>query len=99
VSEPLVDLTIEAAEKDPESWWITRWGTVLVSRPDIAMYIGGGPALFRFGVAMPPVYGRNEIAPIPISLCERAKLWATLKRVEEAQLQNRRKKALASMGR
>jgi hypothetical protein len=97
--DPLVAAAIKRGEDNPRSWWITRLGTILINAPDVVIWIGGGKCGLKFGVAMPPVYGPEDIADIPVSSKDRDLLWSAFKRIEAMQIEDRRAKALASVGR
>ena len=97
--DELVAAAIQAAETDPESWWVTKFGTVLILSPAVVLWVRGGRWELKFGVGMPPVFDKDDIAEIPISRADADRLWETFKKVTAAQLKIRREKALASVGR
>jgi hypothetical protein len=97
-TEELVEQTILAGTVNPESWWITRHGTVLIVRPDVTIWVGGGARHLVFGVGMPPVFGKDDIAEIPISSAQSKRLWNKYLEIKEWQAKDRVAKALSSVG-
>lgn len=96
--DEIVAAAIARGKQTPESWWITKRGTVLIHRPDVVLWIGCGRLGLKFGVGMPPVFGKEDIAEIPISFKDKNLLWSALKDIKAAQLAERRATALKSIG-